>query len=132
MFERKSISTRVAVAATLLAAPLAVYADILAGVGYGGPRQTKAVCYLFNAGPGNVNITSKSIHPEFGTSLTASVYDTCGTSISPGNVCAFVANIPTGGGNACRIVLSPSGANVRGRLELRDVSGEVLNAVELR
>jgi hypothetical protein len=132
MFANKLFAARFAAVATLWGASLAAHADILAGVGFGGPRQSQAVCYLFNAGPGAVNITSKSIHPEFGNTLPTLVYDTCANSLAAGNVCAFVANIPSTGGNACRVVLTPSGANVRGTLEIRDSSGEVLNSMGLR
>jgi hypothetical protein len=123
---------RLAVAVALMSASLVANADTLSGVGWGGPRQVQAVCYLFNAGPGTVHITSKAIYPEFGTTLPPIVYDSCATSIAPTTICAVVATIPGEGGNACRFVLSPSGANVRGKLEIRDGSREVLTGIELR
>lgn len=127
----KSLKTIIAI--TLFSAGSLAHADRLAGTASGGIRQTRVVCYLFNAGPGNVTITSKAIYGEIG-GLRTIAYDGCGTStLAEGVTCGFFSNIPAQyGGNSCNVVISPSAANVRGQLEVRDSAGEILNSIELR
>jgi len=110
-------------------------ADVtLAGAAYGGPSQGQAVCYLVNAGSVAVAILSKEFLPEAGfVGPRPLVYDTCGFSVDPGAMCAFVSNIPSNGGNACKVVLQDvKKAEVRGTLEIRDSGNNILNTVELR
>lgn len=118
-------------AVVLFGSAMQAHADTLAGVMWGGPTQSAAICYLFNMGPGAVSITSKAVYAETGGTRPLG-NDTCGTSLAAGAICAFGASIPSGGANACRVVLSPSGANVRGEMDIRDSSGVILNSVELR
>ena len=124
-----------ALMAALLVAPLSSHAgdDIMAGVAYGGPQQTQAVCYLFNAGNNTVSIPSKSLIPEppFGTTPFPFVYDTCGASLAAGGICAFVAQLTFNGSTACKVALSNS-KDVRGALEVRNSTNGILNNVELR
>ena len=106
-------------------------ADILAaGAAYGGPTQTSAVCYVFNAGPGPVSITSNLIIREPNVSLVLS-FDTCGV-LAAGASCGTAVPIVNNLAHSCRMIVSPSGADVRGSFELRDSSGRVLNNLELR
>jgi hypothetical protein len=126
--------SRTLVAAVFLA-PFSSFAsdDIMAGVAYGGPQQTQAVCYLFNAGDSSLSIRSKSLIPEppFGTTPFPLTYDTCGPSLAAGGVCAFVAQLTFNGGTACKVTISNS-KDVRGALEIRNSSNGILNNVELR
>ena len=107
-------------------------ADILAaGAAYGGPTQTLAVCYVFNAGPGPVSITSNLIIREPNVSLVLS-FDSCGV-LAAGASCGIAAPIVNNLAHSCRMIVSPSGADVRGSFELRESSlGRVLNNLELR
>ena len=107
-------------------------AEILAaGASYGGPTQTLAVCYVFNAGPGPVSITSNLIIREPNVSLVLQ-FDSCGV-LAAGASCAIAAPIANNAAHSCRMIVSPSGADVRGSFELRESSlGRVLNSLELR
>lgn len=120
-------------AASLFGAGTLAHAETLAGTASGGINQSRVVCYLFNAGPGDVNITSKTISSEIGGVRTLA-FDGCGTStLAAGVTCGFFANIPAAySGNSCSVVISPSAANVRGQLEIRDAAGGILNSVQLR
>jgi hypothetical protein len=105
-------------------------ADTLSGVLYGGPTQTHVVCYLFNAGPGNVSVTAKTIADE---SAEITQYGTsCGTTLGVGKTCWFGAYIVNNRAHSCRAVLSPSGDNVRGSIDVRDVDMKVLVQSQLR
>ena len=106
-------------------------ADILAaGASYGGPGQTSAACFLFNAGTGPVSVTSNLIIREPNVSLVLT-FDSCGV-LAAGASCAIAVPIVFNLGHSCRMIVSPSGADVRGSFELRDSSGRVLNNLELR
>lgn len=61
-------------------------------------------------------------------------FDTCGATLAAGSSCqiAVTSGIVQHAGYMCRIVVSPSGADVRGSFELRDNTGHILNNVELR
>lgn len=113
-------------AATVYAATIG---GMLTGVLYGGPNQSQAVCYLFNAGDVPVTIT-KSFVPEYGTAPNI-IYDSCGTLVAAGKVCAFAAIIPAIGGNACKVTTPALTPTLTGSLEIRDVNQWILNNVRL-
>ncbi len=103
----------------LLGLSVAAHADILAtGAMYGGPTQNTAVCYLFNAGTGPVTVVSNQILREPNINLPLS-FDGCGV-LAAGNSCGIaVNNIVNNAAHSCKFVLSPSGADVRGVMEIR-------------
>lgn len=107
----------------------------LAAAGFGGRLQVQAVCYLFNAGPTPVTLAQKIIIPEgpFGESLPTRpfIYDSCGTLVASGAMCAFVAQAESIGGNACKVTFDKATNDVRGSLELRDVNQNILNSLPL-
>ncbi len=123
----------VAMTVCVLGLAVTAHADILAaGTLYGGPTQNIAACYLFNAGTGPVTIVTNQIFVEGqpATSL-ALASDSCGVSLAPNSSCtiqAFIANLAV---HACKFVLSPSAAGVRGGFEIRAGNG-VLQSVDLR
>ena len=122
-------------ALALLSGENLVYADTLAGVLWGGPKQYALVCTIYNAGPGTVNITSHTISDMNGNVLQISPGDGCNNaSLVAGSLCIFGALAPaqTAGPGACRIVVDPSGANVRGVIDARDSSTNILDIVQLR
>jgi len=107
--------------------------NTIAGVLFGSPNQNSAVCYLFNTGSSAVAITSKYLTAENGGGKYALTYDSCKTSISAGKVCAFQATLGSAnGGVACSVTLSPSGASIRGELEIRDSGAYHISNVILR
>ena len=123
-----------AITAILLGLNTAAHADILAAGGmYGGPTQVVAACYLFNAGTGSVNVLSNQIFreqqnlPALNLPLAT---DQCG-ALAPNSICVIAANIGNAT-HACKFVVSPSAADVRGGFEVRAAGGVVLKNVDLR
>ena len=116
----------------LLGVITSAQADILAaGVAYGGSTQTVASCSLFNAGTGPVTITSNLIIREPNVSLVLT-FDSCGV-LAAGASCAIAVPIVFNLGHSCRMIVSPSGADVRGSFQVREAAfGRVLNSLELR
>jgi hypothetical protein len=114
----------------LLGVSVAAHADVLAtGAMYGGPTQNTAVCYLFNAGTGPVTVTSNQIIREPNINLALS-FDGCGV-LAAGSSCGIAATIVNNMAHSCKFVLSQSGVDVRGVLEMR--SGlTVLSNADLR
>jgi hypothetical protein len=109
-----------------------VQADVLAaGSAYGGPSQTQAVCYIYNAGTGPVSITSRNIFREPNINL-ALAYVGCGGVLAAGSSCGIAANVANNVAHSCRFVVSPSGADVRGTFELRDAAARVLQNSDMR
>ncbi|MEJ8854433.1 hypothetical protein WKW79_07630 [Variovorax robiniae] len=118
------------VAASLVLVGGAASADILAGIGWAA-NQAAVVCYVFNAGSGPVDITSKAIVNE----VTGNAYPaagSCTNSLASGRTCALTAAVQANGANTCKFVLSPSGADVRGQMEVRNSTGTILNSIGLR
>ena len=118
-------------AVLLLGVSAAAHADILAtGAMYGGPTQNTAVCYLFNAGTGPVTVVSNQIIREPNINLGLS-FDGCGVLVAGSSCGIAVNNIANNAAHSCKFVLSPSGADVRGVMELRQ-GLTVLQNAELR
>ena len=113
-----------------------IQADILATGPLGGDAtQHYVVCYLFNAGTGSVNITTKSIYrydPASTAPLTPLDEDTCTTALKAGASCYIQKLIVNDRAHSCRVVVSPSAADIRGRFEIRDQNHFVLQGSDLR
>ncbi len=123
---------KILIAASVLALSPAIHADTLAsGAMYGGLSQTNGVCYIYNAGTGPVSISSRTISREPGTAL-AQFYNNCGAVLAAGSSCGFAANVVNSSAHFCRVVVSPSGEEVRGTIEMRDAQGRVLSNSDLR
>ncbi len=123
-----------ATTAILLGLSVTAHADILAaGSMYGGPTQNTAVCYLFNGGTGPVGIVSNQIFREGQPAVNLLLnFDSCGATLAPNSSCGIaVNNIANGFAHACKFVLSPSAAAVRGGFEAR-AGLTVLKNMELR
>jgi hypothetical protein len=124
--------TKLSVALTLAAMAAAAYADTLAGGAiYGGSTQLQGVCYLYNAGGATVGVTTNSIVRQGSAVPLVNASDDCG-NLAPGATCGISANLVNNLAHSCRMVVTPSGANVRGNFEVRDAEGRVLNDIELR
>jgi len=110
---------------------------LAAGSLYGGTAQNQATCYLFNAGATAVTVKAPKIIREPGISLTLTFND-CPVSpdrLAAGAICVFaVKPIINSATHACRAVVDPDGAEVRGELDIRGGvgSGTVLQVEQLR
>lgn len=125
-----SNSLKACLAIALISSGIAVDADTLAKITYGGPTQSYAVCYLYNAGTGPVNLTTKAIYSEGGSALTIN-NSSCGATLAAGSSCGFSALVMPGA-TACHAVVSPSAADVRGEMQIRNSSNGVLVSGDLR
>jgi hypothetical protein len=97
-------------AAALLVAPAIAHADTLAGGPvYGYPQQDQlAGCFLFNAGPTAVALSSLAIVGPNGQPIGVG-QNTCGPSLGPGQLCGIAGGIPRQGPYACTVT-TPAGA----------------------
>jgi hypothetical protein len=103
--------TMLATAAALLAAaPAPARADVLAGGPvYGYPQQDQlAGCFLFNAGPAAVALSSLAIVGPTGP-VEGYSQNTCGPSLGAGQVCGSVSVATRQGPYACTVT-TPAGA----------------------
>jgi hypothetical protein len=93
----------------------AANATILAtGALFGASTQTTAICYLYNAGGSTVTVESSQIIQQNHGPITLSS-NNC-SALAAGAICAISANIVNNVGHACKFVISPDGAEVRGTL----------------
>lgn len=137
----------------LFAASLAVEAGtttISTGGVYGGPRQTKAYCYVFNPTSAKTYyfVGFAKIIKQDGTDVRSA--QTCFPgahgpwlgSLFPQRTCVFSADLESGTTYACRVTLrsTPPGSetnpggkpDVRGTLDIRDAEDNVLTSSPLR
>ncbi|TAN51984.1 MAG: hypothetical protein EPN21_05210 [Methylococcaceae bacterium] len=100
----------------------------------GGPSQSVAACYIFNAGTTPITFVSRKIHSQFDGIIGETFYDDCGTTLAAGGVCGIGSNISNNQGYACRVLIAKGNKPniVRGVMEIRDSSGNVLANSELR
>ena len=98
---------------------------------FGGPTQAVAVCYYSVLGPQTVTFSSSVVLGEPGTPL-AEASEFCGGAIAPGNRCRTVTGSIVGFNGAlwCRAVVDTK-AGLRGRLEIRNSSGEILTSQDI-
>jgi hypothetical protein len=116
----------------LLGIGTTVQADILAGGAiFGGFNQQLAVCYLYNAGGSTVTVTSNSIVQQGVATPLVLNFDNCGT-LAAGATCVIQAPIVNNLAHSCRMVVTPSGSDVRGNFDVRTTAGVILNNSELR
>jgi hypothetical protein len=109
----------------------AAQAEILAGGPlYGGTTQTDAVCYIFNAGAAAVSLGKPQIRTQNG-SLKSLSSNNCSATLAARRGCAWAANIASNLAHECQMDVS-SKTDVRGSLEIRNSSLDILNSVELR
>ncbi len=146
--KRSQISIAVS---ALFAASLAVEAGtttISTGGVYGGPKQSKAYCYVFN--PTSTYtfyfVGFAQLLKQDGTEVTSSATCYPGThgpwlgTLDPGRTCVFSAELESGTSYGCRVTLStPPGVkkggakpNVRGTMDIRDAEDNVLTSSPLR
>lgn len=122
----------IALAALLGTAAAAQAADTLAaGTIYGGPTQATAVCYFYNAGNTTLSLVGPHMADANGSVLTLAV-NQCGATLLPGRACGIAADIAGNQIYSCETVVSPSKANARGILEVRDSKQVTLQNIELR
>jgi hypothetical protein len=125
----------VAVSGMLVTGSTAHAQQILAaGSIYGGPAQSRAVCYVYNAGTTTLSLSGLQITSQAGDALTLVVNECAarGATITPGAACGFAADIATNQAYSCKALVAPSKTNARGVLEVRDLGGRPLQNVQLR
>ena len=116
--------------AVLLSSAASANAELFGSApGYGGPTQAVAVCYISNLGNTSVTFTSARIYKEFGVTVPLGTSN-CGTLTSQAS-CRYVANIASSVAHWCRADVSSKG-NLRGRLEIRNGSAQVLSTESMR
>lgn len=109
----------------------AALATVASGPAYGGPTQAVAVCYLYNAGPGNLSVGEiKIVREPDGVALPV-VSNNCGTGFGTGGICRTVSNVNSGNVVACKATVSPK-ASARGSLEIRNATNVILNSRDVR
>ncbi|MGH8615000.1 MAG: hypothetical protein ACREYF_24000, partial [Gammaproteobacteria bacterium] len=102
---------------------------LAAGGIFAGTTQNTAVCYLYNAGNSAVSVRGSIVQQFIGpVPLTV---NQCGAPLAAGAICGIAAKAVNNAPYACKFVISPDGAAVRGALELRN-GLTVLKNVELR
>jgi hypothetical protein len=112
-------------------------ADTMAGgAAFGGPSQDlgDGVCYLFNAGSTSVNISPIKIYDEVANPYAVNTNNCTSPGpkpLPPNRSCRTVSRIFNATAYSCKAMVANK-ANLRGRLEIRNPSGVVLTAVDLR
>jgi hypothetical protein len=118
--------------ASILCTGVTGHADeiLAAGSIYGGPKQVRAVCYVYNAGDAAFALSVPEIRDQNGQFVTLEI-EQCGLTLGAGRSCGVAANIANNSAYSCRVIVKPP-ATARGILEVRDVNQNVLQNIELR
>ncbi len=126
------------IAASILAISFSTGASaqqiLAAGALFAGPTQFRGVCYFYNAGTTNLQLSGAQISTPGGAAL-ALVVNECGPSGStmlPGRSCGIAAAVATNSAYNCRVVVSPGKGTARGVFEMRNSAQTSLTNVELR
>lgn len=98
-------------------------ATLASGALSGGPTQSIASCYIFNAGTTPIAILSREIRSQFTGTIGGRFYDDCGTTLAAGDICGIAHHMNNTQGYACRVSMVGSKKNVRGIMEIRDAAG---------
>ncbi len=110
------------------------HADVISGVLFGGAGVARETCYLFNATPRYIHITSAAIRGEDG-SLPVFDFDSCTTSfrnfLPPGRTCGVSTAQTKVQAWACRFQTEGSTPNVTGEMDLRDAANNTKFAIPL-
>ena len=116
---KKSLRARtLVIGLTLLAATAQAQTTIFAsGKLYGGPAQTLANCYLYNAGTTAITLTGLGVRNQLGAREQPST-NTCTTSLAGGQGCQMQAYIFNDEPWDCSVGVS-STTDLRGSLEIR-------------
>jgi hypothetical protein len=107
---------------------------LAAGALFAGPTQFRGVCYFYNAGSTNLQLSGAQISTPGGSPLVLAVNE-CGPSGStllPGRSCGIAANVLSNQSYNCKVVVSPGKGMARGVFEMRNSSQVSLTNVELR
>lgn len=126
--------TLVTAAIVVLATGATVNAQQILSAGglYGGPAQTRVVCYFHNAGSTTLTLSGLRLSNQAGAILPFVVNECGAGTLLPGRTCGIAADVPNNTVQNCRALVSPGKGNARGILEVRDSSQRPLQNVELR
>ena len=110
--------------------------EILSGGAlFGGVNQSRAVCYVYNSGDSNLELTGFQITAPDGIAVSP-FRNECGpdgATLPAGRPCGIAANVGNITSYNCRVVVSPDKVSTRGVFEMRNSrNGASLTNVELR
>lgn len=97
---------------------------------WGGAAQTNVVCYVFNANVAAIDadFVSLEVRGEANRNMLISARS-CGSSLAPGQICFFIANVPNNSAFSCRVVTNgPFIHALRGSIEVRGNTGTLSRA----
>jgi hypothetical protein len=121
-------------AALSLAAPAPARADVLAGgpVYANGPSGQAVGCFLFNAGPAAVTLSSVAILGPNGQPIST-FQNTCGASVGAGQLCGLLGIAGPRSAYACK-ASTPGGAGayLRGSVGAGTITDPEIVAVPLQ
>ena len=120
---------------TVVASTEAGAQQILAGGAlFAGPTQFRAVCYFYNAGNTNLQLSGAQISAPAGGVLTLAVNECgpAGSTLLPGRSCGIAANVANNSAYNCKVVVSPGKGTARGVFEMRTSAQVSLTNIELR
>ena len=114
-----------------IAAMPAAHAQVFGtGALYGGPTQATAVCYIFNEGSKAVTLSPLSLF--IGSGAVAANSSTCPATLAASKGCAVgISGVSQSQQYSCAMQPVKS-ATLRGSLELRDGSNNILAAQDMR
>lgn len=126
--------------ACLVSPTLNADAILATGGVYGGPTQHKAYCYVFNTRPVEAaDIAAAELIDQSGNSLpipqegnTCTYWRTPVKALPAGQTCVFGVDIANNLTYACRVVVKGKKLKLRGTMDIRDVSDNVLTSSPLR
>src|SRR5215211_8840973 len=76
-----------------------------AGTIYGGPAQTRAVCYFYNSGGSTLGLSGVQLADQNGNAQPL-VVNQCGSNLPAGAACGIAANIAGNQVYSCKAVVS--------------------------
>lgn len=106
-------------------------ANVGSAPAYGGPTQSVVVCYYLNVGNSSIAFNSSRIFIEPGDPV-GEANEFCIGLMGPGQRCRTVSvTIANNAAHWCRANVSNKDS-LRGRMEIRDSTGNVLTSEEIR
>lgn len=114
-------------------------ASVLATGGvYGGPEQRRVYCNIFNGGSELLYLEEPDLLSQDGARLSNNVVNTCIARgpppwpLPPDGTCVAGADIAQSATYACRVVIRGPKGKVRGTMDIRDESDQLLTSSPLR
>lgn len=128
---RKIMAVFAAGLGTVLAGTVYAAELMAAGGLYAGQSQAVALCSIFNGGSAAITLSGFKILGSNGATALQ-LGTTCSSTLTAGSTCRIWTGITATDTYACRVMVGPSKAAVRGTFELRNSNQNVLGRIELR